>query len=67
MGWLSWVSLISLFVNGSFDLFYMMLEKGIIIRLFFSIFFNDFCLFRIWSMDKLSLVSFFCILLKVLM
>lgn len=46
MGWLSWVSLISLFVNGSFDLFCMMLEKGIIIRLFFSIFFNDFYLFR---------------------
>ena len=46
MGWLSWVSLTSLLANGSPDPSYTMSEKGIAAKLFSSILFNDFCLFR---------------------
>ena len=67
MGWLSWVSLTSLLVNGSPDSSYTMLEKGITTRLFSSILFNDFYLFRTRSTDKLSSASFPRILLKVSM
>ena len=46
MGWLSWVSLTSLLANGSPDSSCTMSEKGITTRLFSSILFNEFYLFR---------------------
>ena len=54
MGWLSWVSLTSLLANGSHDSSCTMSEKGIATRLFSSILFYDFYLFRCVSISTLA-------------